>query len=71
MKNNDFAKKLEQLETMLDDLENKVLPLEESIDIYEKALKQIDELEKVLKEAQERILAAQEKTDIVGDDTNS
>ena len=46
---------LKQLEVIVNNFENQILPLDESIALYEQGKTIIDQLEQALKEAEEKI----------------
>jgi len=50
-----FEKKLTRLEEIVTTIENKTLPLEESIALYQEGKKIIEELEVALKDAESKI----------------
>lgn len=50
-----FEKKLTRLEEIVTMIENKTLPLEESIALYQEGKKIIEELEMALKDAESKI----------------
>lgn len=50
-----FEKKLTRLEEIVTTIENKTLPLEESIALYQEGKKIIEELEMALKDAESKI----------------
>ena len=52
---NEFQKKLDRLNTIVDEISNKSLPLDESLKLYEEGNEIIKELEKTLKEAEEKV----------------
>ena len=51
----DFETSLKQLEEIVNKIENQILPLDESIALYEQGKTIIDQLETALKEAEEKI----------------
>ena len=51
----DFEASLKQLEEIVNKIENQILPLDESIALYEQGKTIIDQLETALKEAEEKI----------------
>lgn len=51
----DFEASLKQLEEIVNKIENQILPLDESIALYEQGKTIIDQLEQALKEAEEKI----------------
>lgn len=51
----DFAKEMERLEKIVQDISSKALPLDESLKLYEEGTKIIKSLEKSLQEAQEKV----------------
>ena len=51
----DFAKEMERLDEIVDEISSKALPLEESLKLYEEGNNIIRELEEALKEAQEKV----------------
>lgn len=51
----DFAKEMERLEKIVQDISSKALPLDESLKLYEEGTKIIKNLEKSLQEAQEKV----------------
>ncbi len=52
---NEFQKKLDRLNTIVDEISNKSLPLDESLKLYEEGNEIIKELEKTFKEAEEKV----------------
>lgn len=52
---NEFQKKLDRLNVIVDEISNKSLPLDESLKLYEEGNEIIKELEKTLKEAEEKV----------------
>ena len=60
----DFAKQIERLDEIVDEVSSKALPLDESLKLYEEGIKIIKELEAALKEAEskvEKIIAIEDK----------
>ena len=54
-KKKDFAKQLDRLDEIVDEVSSKSLPLDESLKLYEEGMKIIKELETALKEAEEKV----------------
>ena len=51
----DFAKEIERLDEIVNEVSSKALPLEESLKIYEEGTKIIKKLEAALQEASEKV----------------
>lgn len=51
----DFAKEIERLDEIVNEVSSKALPLEESIKLYEEGTKIIKKLEGALQEASEKV----------------
>ena len=51
----DFAKEIERLNEIVDEVSSKALPLDESLKLYEEGNKIIKKLEDALKEAEEKV----------------
>ena len=51
----DFAKEIERLDQIVDEVSSKALPLDESLKLYEEGTKIIKELEEALKEAEKKV----------------
>ena len=51
----DFAKEIERLNEIVDEVSSKALPLDESLKLYEEGSKIIKKLEDALKEAEEKV----------------
>lgn len=51
----DFAKEIERLDEIVNEVSSKALSLEESLKLYEEGTKIISTLEKALKEAEEKV----------------
>jgi len=56
-----FEEKLERLNQIVAKVENNVLPLSETLSLYEEGNKLIAELQKELKDAEERLVVHQEE----------
>lgn len=60
----DFAKQIERLDEIVNEVSSKALPLDESLKLYEEGVKIIKELEEALKEASnkvEKIISIEDK----------
>ena len=51
----DFAKEIQRLDEIVDEVSSKALPLDESLKLYEEGTKIIKELEQALKEAEKKV----------------
>lgn len=51
----DFAKEMERLDEIVDEISSKALPLDESLKLYEEGNEIIKRLEKALKDAEEKV----------------
>ena len=51
----DFAKEIERLDEIVNEVSSKALPLEESLKLYEEGTKIIKKLETALQEASEKV----------------
>ena len=51
----DFAKEIERLDEIVNEVSSKALPLEESLKLYEEGTKIIKKLEAALQEASEKV----------------
>lgn len=51
----DFAKQIERLDHIVDEVSSKALPLDESLKLYEEGMAIIKELEAALKEAEDKV----------------
>ncbi len=51
----DFAKEIERLDEIVNEVSSKALPLEESLKLYEEGTKIIKKLESALQEASEKV----------------
>ena len=51
----DFAKEIQRLDEIVDEVSSKALPLDESLKLYEEGTKIIKELEEALKEAEKKV----------------
>ena len=51
----DFAKEIQRLDEIVNEVSSKALPLEESLKLYEEGTKIIKKLEAALKEAEEKV----------------
>ena len=51
----DFAKEIQRLDEIVEEVSSKALPLEESLKLYEEGNKIIKRLEEALKEASEKV----------------